>query len=342
MYHSKQSLIIVGCAIGMLAGCDRTEIQSYRVAREFDGSAAASQAEAQAAIAQRVSPEVTWTLPSEWHEVETTSSMRLATFQTSHGQEIALTAFPGDVGGLIANVNRWRGQIGLDPADEQGIASDIVELDGVNVTVVDVSNEGRRLVGTIINVGDGKTWFVKATGSIDSVEEAKAQMIAFSKTFMFDEHNHDHDHDHEAESSPSAPEASSSPWEQPSQWTVEENASSMLISAFLSESGARITLTSLMGTGGGSLANINRWRGQLGLTGVPTLEEAGIVDMGNGAMFVDMESADASARMAAGIVPVGEGTMFFKLTGPSESVEVEIERFRAYINAQGLGKAGAP
>jgi hypothetical protein len=29
--------------------------------------------------------------------------------------EVTVSAFPGDTGGLLANLNRWRGQIGLEP-----------------------------------------------------------------------------------------------------------------------------------------------------------------------------------------------------------------------------------
>jgi hypothetical protein len=35
--------------------------------------------------------------------------------------EVAVTVFPGNVGGTTANVNRWRGQLGLAPATEAEI-----------------------------------------------------------------------------------------------------------------------------------------------------------------------------------------------------------------------------
>ena len=33
--------------------------------------------------------------------------------------DLSITAFPGDVGGELANVNRWRGQVGLEPLSEE-------------------------------------------------------------------------------------------------------------------------------------------------------------------------------------------------------------------------------
>ena len=80
--------------------------------------------------------------------------MRRATFlvKGADGQsaEIAVSVFPGDVGGLMANINRWRGQIGLGPVapDEiAGITSDL-EVNGTKATVVDFKADtaprGRR------------------------------------------------------------------------------------------------------------------------------------------------------------------------------------------------------
>jgi hypothetical protein len=33
--------------------------------------------------------------------------------------DLAVTAFPGDVGGRMANINRWRSQLGLPPGDSE-------------------------------------------------------------------------------------------------------------------------------------------------------------------------------------------------------------------------------
>ena len=55
------------------------------------------------------------------------SSARYATLAITGADgakgELAVTHFPGDVGGDLANVNRWRQQIGLEPIDEAALAS---------------------------------------------------------------------------------------------------------------------------------------------------------------------------------------------------------------------------
>ncbi len=248
-------IVLMGCAqIAILSGCDRTEIHSYRVEREFNGTTAAAPQDQQTEPQQL---HVIWDVPSSWKEVETTSSMRIATFLADNGQEIAVTAFPGDVGGLIANVNRWRGQVGLDSTDQAGVEGVIKRLDGIDVIIVDVAGSETRLVGSIIDVGDGQTWFAKAIGPTEKVDQVKADLVVFSATFRIHEHDHAGADTQEELAEPTIP-PSSSGWEQPTQWKVEQNASPILMAAFIADGGARITLTSLVGQGGGMLDNINK------------------------------------------------------------------------------------
>lgn len=339
----KTQCVLIGIGLTLITGCDRKEIQSYRVAREVENTPDSQDNAAQAH--ESGADGVTWSIPTSWKELPTTSAMRIATFQASNGQEIAVTAFPGDVGGLVENVNRWRGQVGLEPVDEQSVNDGIEQVPGVNVLVVDASGTSSRLLGTIIDIQDGQTWFAKAIGSSESIDQIKSDLIAFSASFQI--HDHDHDHDPEVTQTESNPEPTAQSnggidWTPPEEWKVEENSSSVISVAFNADSGARITLTSLGGTGGGALSNINRWRNQLGLPFIDALTDESIVDLGDEALFVDLVSPDDSARMAAGILPIGDQTLFFKLTGPVESIEEEFERFKVFIDAFRAGKAGAP
>lgn len=63
-----------------------------------------------------------WFIPEGW-ETGKKSSMRIGSFSVQDGNnsslDISVTAFPGDLGGLLPNVERWLGQIGLNPGKEQ-------------------------------------------------------------------------------------------------------------------------------------------------------------------------------------------------------------------------------
>jgi hypothetical protein len=142
-------------------------------------------------------PNPQWSVPKDW-EVGNGSAMRRATFEVkgSDGQsaEVVVSSFPGDVGGLVANINRWRGQIGLGPIapDEvSGITTDLV-VNGVTSTVVDFKADSapagktqppRMIVVTIPH--DGNSWFFKITGDAALVGAQKESFLQFVESVKF-------------------------------------------------------------------------------------------------------------------------------------------------------------
>ena len=124
--------------------------------------------------------------------------MRRATFllKNTGGQtaEVAVSVFPGDVGGLLANVNRWRGQIGLGPVAPDEVASITSDIDanGTKATVVDFqtdkapagkSQPQRMVVVTLPNAGN--SWFFKMTGDAPLVGAQKETLLQFVKSVKF-------------------------------------------------------------------------------------------------------------------------------------------------------------
>jgi hypothetical protein len=142
-------------------------------------------------------PNPEWSVPKDW-QVGNGSAMRRATFEVkgSDGQsaEVVVSSFPGDVGGLVANINRWRGQIGLAPIapDEvSGITTDLV-VNGVKATMADFKADSapagktqppRMIVVTIPNAGN--SWFFKITGDAPLVEAQKETFLRFVQSVKF-------------------------------------------------------------------------------------------------------------------------------------------------------------
>lgn len=101
--------------------------------------------------------------------------------------ELAVTVFPGNVGGLTANVNRWRGQIGLPPADEDSIRAagkpaKVGPDEGLRFTMK--SENGAKATDAVMVPKDGSTWFLKLSGDAKAVEaagDAFAKFISESK-----------------------------------------------------------------------------------------------------------------------------------------------------------------
>lgn len=127
-----------------------------------------------------------WTMPSGWKETPGTG-MRLATFTPPGGikAEGTVVALPGDSGGELENANRWRGQIGLPPTDEAGLASARVTLKTKigEVKVYDFLSTGEkrtRLIAAVAKTGD-MTWFFKLTGEEAAANSARAGFMTILK-----------------------------------------------------------------------------------------------------------------------------------------------------------------
>jgi hypothetical protein len=123
-----------------------------------------------------------WQAPADWQN-QPGNAMRKGSYALGGGAEVAITAFPGDVGGVLANVNRWRGQAGLAPVDDAGLAQATSALDsnGMHFTLVDAEGGSNPIVAALLP-WNGGTWFFKLTGPVDAVTRAKPAFLSFLGT----------------------------------------------------------------------------------------------------------------------------------------------------------------
>jgi hypothetical protein len=150
--------------------------------------AAANASMAGTPVATAAGPGLAWTAPAHW-QAKAGSAMRKGSYavpgEAGATGDLAITAFPGDVGGEIANVNRWRGQVGLTPLDDAASLAAITRLEanGLKIGVVDVTGPdgGARLLGAMVPF-ENATWFFKLTGPDALVAKEKPAFLAFLKT----------------------------------------------------------------------------------------------------------------------------------------------------------------
>ena len=124
-----------------------------------------------------------WTTPAGWKEVAG-SGMRVASFslpKTAGKAEVTVVALPGDVGGELANVNRWRGQLALPPISEAELpaARATVRTPLGAMFVYDFTGSGEkktRLVAGMIQVS-GTMWFFKLMGDEKAAAAAKPAFL---------------------------------------------------------------------------------------------------------------------------------------------------------------------
>jgi hypothetical protein len=138
-----------------------------------------------------------WTTPEGWSERQETNPSRLATLdvvQGGHQAEVTITRFPGDVGGMLPNVNRWRGQLGLDPIQDLSSLErplEILEVDGSTAQLLDLvglATDGdpapRMLVALVPQ--PSFTYFVKMTGPETLLGEQRDTFVTFARSLRFE------------------------------------------------------------------------------------------------------------------------------------------------------------
>lgn len=200
---------LLGAGLVMLAlGCRSEQVAHYRVPKEgapFSGGprptmppqpmgARTGEPAPGADVPPPPRPEGTlkWSLPKGWSELPG-GGMRFATFKTPIAGKVEATVvvLPGPAGGELANVNRWRGQIGLPPMDESGLAQarSVVSSKAGPVNVYDFTSDGQvksRLVAGSLATPDGNTWFIKLSGDAQPVAKARPDFMTILGSLHLD------------------------------------------------------------------------------------------------------------------------------------------------------------
>ncbi len=192
----------VGCLVLLpiflcltLTGCGNSGPVEITDTREFDRANAFELPEIASSDLYRFRYQVRktfqWTTPEGWTEVEPTS-MREINLRFGEGDEgqAYLTRLPGEAGGVEANINRWRKQMGaaeLSPEEVEelstrfllGREAKLLQIDGTYTGVRQPPKADYRLVGLVLGAGDTMVT-VKMIGPQEVVRENEERFFAFS------------------------------------------------------------------------------------------------------------------------------------------------------------------
>lgn len=192
--------ILTGAFCFVLLACDEAGVQSYVVPKGSESIAEATPKSPTAvdrgttAPAGENSAPLTatspgWVVPEGWRESADKSPMRLVTFLAAGGAQdvtIAVTRFPGDVGGRLANINRWRGQMQLPPVTEAELEPMLVKFSqpGFDGYFVHIKGESSHLMAAGLHESAAnRTWFVRATTNDADAQRIQQEILAFAKSF---------------------------------------------------------------------------------------------------------------------------------------------------------------
>ena len=250
-------------------------------------------------------PRPTWELPEGWSE-EAGSGMRVANLRVDE-LEFSVTPLPlrgGDERGyLVSNINRWRRQLSLGPLSSSELTLQtrkISTADGLDATLVDF--EGRLDAGTLPPMAaGGRTGPTQRSGPSTGGRGSDKQIS----------------------------------YQTPEGWD-EQPAGGMRQAAFSitsDEGGAEVTVIPLGPAAGDLLSNVNRWREQVGLERLNSVDEISaetVKIQGQEATYVQIDGAQDRGMLAA-MLSQGGRIWFFKLLGDQPVVDQQQAAFRAFL-----------
>lgn len=346
----------------LLVACSKPQVSYYEVPHEDPARSdlVTRTAANTAATPRPAGAQLEWDKPSTWTE-KPGSEMRLASyaFAGPEGAEadISVTSFPDAAGGLVANLNRWRGQVGLPPVAEGDLdrAAERIEVASLPAWLIDAVGTSNgtptRLIGAIVPVG-GTSWFFKMIGPDAVVASQRDMFRTWLETVravtpmtapataalpnapaMTD-------------AVPAPPKTDNFHFEVPDGWQ-EQPGNAFRAASFLIPGpdvpAADVSVSAFPGSVGGDLANVNRWRAQLNLPAIDaatmTASSTAITNGSLSFQVFDLVSAGAAlegghrARILAAILKQGDQTWFFKITGEAEHVAAQRENFARFLRS---------
>ncbi len=312
-------------------------------------------------------PSLQYTLPAGWEKKDLTQ-MRVASFSAKQdGKQADVSVIPlaGMASNDPANVNRWRGQVGLAAASEAELAklAEKVTVGEAPAELYDLagtapgSGDAERIIGVIFH-RDDTAWYFKMTGDAALVEAQKPTFIAFLKSVAFgaptgapapmDMSQLPPSHPPIGGMNSELPAASVPAGDKPT-WTVpggwqEGPLAQFLIAKYVitgaSGASAAVNVSSLVGDGGGLLPNVNRWRTQLGLAPLAEADVASLPTIdasGAKATLIEFSGTDGRtgkpAQLVGVVLPLGGQTWFYKLMGDAGIVAQQKDALVKFVQS---------
>lgn len=143
------------------------------------------------------SSRISYDTPAGWVKGQEVSSRggfsipREAAFNVTEGDqkvEVTVTRLPAQAPMRLANINRWRSQVGLAEADEATIASSVQPLTVADQPAewIELGGPEQTILGVIATRGE-ETWFVKLQGNSALAQKEKEHFQQFVASLKFKE-----------------------------------------------------------------------------------------------------------------------------------------------------------
>ncbi len=345
----RNFLLLAPLSLCVLSSCKDEKIHTYRVATDSSsenpappvGDAAPKEEESHDPAAH--SGSVVWQVREDW-KPEKAGQFVTAAYALPGGGRVTVSKLGGDGGGLAANINRWRGQLGFKPLAEKEVIGQPLKIAGsdeemrlFNLTSADSAADAQGILAGVLPLKT-ETWYFKFSGPVAVLRKTEGAFAAFLRTVRI------------AGSQKSAPVPAPSGAKKvnvtpPDGWTPSEGSSMRAASFSIAGpdgTSADVSVVPIPGDSGSVLDNVNRWRSQLQLAPLASADDPALgtkAESPAGEIFVShMTSTEPilngkTAALASAILKRPGMTWFFKITGEATLVQANLEKFDTFVRS---------
>lgn len=183
----KHSVLVCAIASSLAVGCREEEgIRHYRIPKE--------------------SPAKSWSdngkmrflVPEQWEKRDSRTAKFSfeAVFRVPEGDQVAMLTVSESGGSLLANINRWRGQLQLPDTTEEELKKELKYLPvaGTSAAYIELTEPGaakpdqQTILGAVVSRGS-MSWFFKLTGPRDVIQAQKKTFEQFVQSVEFVENS---------------------------------------------------------------------------------------------------------------------------------------------------------
>lgn len=334
--------ILLVCCV-LCCGC-KEPVRTYRIAADPEAPAVSAQIPDE----KQEKAAVTWQAMPGWTQ-ESAGQFLTAAYTINGLGRLTVSKLAGDGGGLAANVNRWRGQVQLEPLPEDQVQGQAMPVTGsthefllFNLTKKSPATDEEGIFAAVLPL-ERETWYFKLTGNAVTLQEKGAEAFtSFLSTVRVG-----------GDAAPVAPEPPQPAKPKihvtsPEGWIAAEpgtmRVASYTVKGAAGET-ADVSVIPLPGNSGSILENVNRWRGQVQLPPLSTADDPALgseMEGEAGRWFVThMVSNEAildgkKVAISAAILKAGGMTWFFKMTGDAVVVGEHRAAFLEFVRSATL------